>query len=175
MLHACFTPIHMCFVYTSLHFSMISGTNLLTRCNSASSLCFCCFCFSEKLYRKYSRNWTKQKPKSIFYRNEDEVRRGTKRRTRAPTPALGAAKPGPAPRHGVAPQAPNRPQSFAYLYIFSGKPWIPEPPSTKSSVAAAIAEPISGGSEALPGTLPKGEIIAGGIYIAMPASEVMRE
>ena len=31
------------------------------------------------------------------------------------------------------------------------------------------------GSEALPGTLPEGEIIAGGIYIAMPASEVMRE
>ena len=72
-------------------------------------------------------------------------------------------------------QAPNRPKSSAYLYIFSGKPWIPEPPSTKSSVAAAIAEPISGGSEALPGTLPEGEIIVGGIYIAMPASEVMRE
>ena len=45
----------------------------------------------------------------------------------------------------------------------------------ESSVAAAIAEPISGGSEALPGNLPKEEIIAGGIYIAMPASEVMRE
>ena len=36
---------------------------------------FYCFCISEKLYRKYYRNWTKQKPKSIFYRNEDEVRR----------------------------------------------------------------------------------------------------
>ena len=72
-------------------------------------------------------------------------------------------------------QAPHRPKSSAYLYIFSGKPWIPEPPSTKSSVAAAIAEPISGGSEALPGTLPEGEIIAGGIYIAMSASEVMCE
>ncbi|KAK1646564.1 hypothetical protein QYE76_064369 [Lolium multiflorum] len=42
--------------------------------------------------------------------------------------------------------------------------------------SAAIAEPMSGGgSEALPGTLSEGEIIAGGIYIAMPASEVMRE
>jgi hypothetical protein len=30
-------------------------------------------------------------------------------------------------------------------------------------------------SEALPGTLPDGEIITGGIYIAMPASEVMHE
>jgi hypothetical protein len=31
------------------------------------------------------------------------------------------------------------------------------------------------GSEALPGTLLEGEIIAGGIYIAMPTPEVMRE
>ena len=69
----------------------------------------------------------------------------------------------------------HRHRPSAYLFTISGKPWIPEPPSTKSSVAAAIAEPISGGSEALPGTLPEGEIIAGGIYIAMPASEVMRE
>ena len=45
----------------------------------------------------------------------------------------------------------------------------------KSSVAVAIAELISWGSEALPDTLPEGEIIAGGIYIVMPASEVMRE
>jgi hypothetical protein len=28
---------------------------------------FCCFCVSEKLYRKYSWNWTKQKPKFIFF------------------------------------------------------------------------------------------------------------
>ena len=64
---------------------------------------FCCFCISEKLYRKYSRNWMKQKPKSIFYRNEDEVRRGVKRRTRAPRPPLGAAWAWPAPRVGVGP------------------------------------------------------------------------
>jgi hypothetical protein len=56
-----------------------------------------------------------------------------------------------------------------------GKTLKPKPPSTKSSITAAIAEPISGGSETLPGTLPEGEIIAGGIYIVMPASEVMRE
>ena len=35
---------------------------------------FCCFCISEKLYRKYSRNWTKQKPKFLISRNEDGVR-----------------------------------------------------------------------------------------------------
>ena len=31
------------------------------------------------------------------------------------------------------------------------------------------------GSEALPGTLPERRIITGGLYIAMPASGVMRE
>jgi hypothetical protein len=28
---------------------------------------FHCFCVLEKLHRKYSRNWTKQKPKFIFF------------------------------------------------------------------------------------------------------------
>jgi hypothetical protein len=62
MLHACFYTICLVFCYTSWHFYTFSGTNLLTRCHSASSLCFCSFCVSEKLYRKYSQNWTKQKP-----------------------------------------------------------------------------------------------------------------
>ena len=34
---------------------------------------------------------------------------------------------------------------------------------------------VQEGPEALPGTLPEGEIITGGFYITMPASEVMRE
>src|SRR4051794_8889565 len=51
-----------------------SGTNLLTRCRSASS-CFLLFFVSEKLHRKYSRNWTKQKPKFLFHHNKDGVRR----------------------------------------------------------------------------------------------------
>jgi hypothetical protein len=36
---------------------------------------FCCFFVSEKLYRKYCHNWTKQKPKSIFLRHEQGVQR----------------------------------------------------------------------------------------------------
>jgi hypothetical protein len=45
MLHACFTPIALCFVYTSWHFYVFSRTNLLTRCHSVSScfLLFLCF------------------------------------------------------------------------------------------------------------------------------------
>jgi hypothetical protein len=32
---------------------------------------FCSFCVSEKLHRKYSRNWTKQKPKFLFFLTRD--------------------------------------------------------------------------------------------------------
>jgi hypothetical protein len=45
MLHACFTPFASCFVYTTWHFYAISGTNLLTRCHSASSLFSAIFVF----------------------------------------------------------------------------------------------------------------------------------
>jgi hypothetical protein len=34
---------------------------------------FCCFCVSEKLHRKYSWNWTKQKPKFLFFLTRDRV------------------------------------------------------------------------------------------------------
>jgi hypothetical protein len=45
MLHACFTPIALCFVYTLWHFYAFSGTNLLTRCHSASSYFLLFFLF----------------------------------------------------------------------------------------------------------------------------------
>jgi hypothetical protein len=47
MLHACFTPIALCFVYTSWHFYAFSGTNLLTRCHSASFLFSAVFVFQK--------------------------------------------------------------------------------------------------------------------------------
>jgi hypothetical protein len=36
---------------------------------------FCYFCVLEKLHRKYSRNWTKQKPNLLFFLKGHEVRR----------------------------------------------------------------------------------------------------
>jgi hypothetical protein len=47
MLHACFTPFASCFVYTLWHFYAIYGTNLLTRCHSASSLFSAVFVFQK--------------------------------------------------------------------------------------------------------------------------------
>jgi hypothetical protein len=47
MLHACFTPIALCFVYTLWRFYAFSRTNLLTRCHSASSLFSAVFVFQK--------------------------------------------------------------------------------------------------------------------------------
>ena len=47
MLHACFTPISVCFVYTSWHFYAFSGTNLLKSCHSANSLFSAVFVFQK--------------------------------------------------------------------------------------------------------------------------------
>ena len=44
MFHACFMTIPTCFIHTLCHIYAFSGTNLLTRCRSASS-CFAVFCF----------------------------------------------------------------------------------------------------------------------------------
>jgi hypothetical protein len=47
MLYACFIPIALCFEYTSWHFYVFSGTNLLMRCHSASSLFSVVFVFQK--------------------------------------------------------------------------------------------------------------------------------
>jgi hypothetical protein len=72
MLHACLCTICFVFYYTSWRFYVFSRTNLLTRCHSVSSrfLLFLCF---RKLHRKYSRNWTEQKPKFLFFLTRDGV------------------------------------------------------------------------------------------------------
>jgi hypothetical protein len=62
---------------------------------------FCCFCVSEVIHRKYSRNWAKQVPEVLFYpeasRDPKRSRRGA---TRAPHTWL--ARPRPWPHlHGV--------------------------------------------------------------------------
>jgi hypothetical protein len=47
LLHACFYTICLVFRYTSWHFYAFSGTNLLTRCHSASSLFSAIFVFQK--------------------------------------------------------------------------------------------------------------------------------
>ena len=47
MLHACFTPIYICLLYTLWHFYAFYGTNLLTSCHTASSLFSAVFVFQK--------------------------------------------------------------------------------------------------------------------------------
>src|SRR3954471_11329469 len=73
MFHACLVSTLLCFVYTLRCIYMFSGTNLLIRCHSASFL-FSSIFGSRKAENQYSRNWTGQKPKLIFYRGAHEAR-----------------------------------------------------------------------------------------------------
>ena len=92
MFHAFIIPIATCFIHTSWHFYAFSGTNLLTRCHSASSY-FLLFFVSEKLFCKYPRNWTKQIATFLFFstrsRSPKERRRGAPRRRPHPMARVG--------------------------------------------------------------------------------------
>jgi hypothetical protein len=58
---------------------------------------FCYFCISEKLHRKYSRNWTKQVRKLLFYLDEGRGPNGSRRGARG-WPHNKGARPSPWPR-----------------------------------------------------------------------------
>jgi hypothetical protein len=63
MLHACSYTICLVFCYTSWRFYAFSGTNLLTRCHSASSLFSAIFCFRKATQEIFSElDETKAKP-----------------------------------------------------------------------------------------------------------------
>src|SRR4051812_35894495 len=96
MLHACLLPTLLCFVYTLRCFYIFSGTNQLTNCHSASCL-FSSVFGSRKAENQYSRKWTGQKPKSIFYRGRHEVQRGDgdANQGRHTSPRRGWAHPAP--------------------------------------------------------------------------------
>jgi hypothetical protein len=66
MLHACFTPISLCFVYTLWHFYAFFGTNLLTRCHSAS-LCFLLFFYSRFLLKQIFSEFDETKSEVPIY------------------------------------------------------------------------------------------------------------
>jgi hypothetical protein len=125
---------------------------------------FYCFCVSEKLHRKYSRNWTKQKPDvQIFI----EASREPKRRRKGATgrPHHQGARPTPGPRRPVvwapwstsdaapSPIKTPRREKPKYPITFPETYRDPPPSSTRDRE----------GPEALPGTLPKRGIATGGL------------
>jgi hypothetical protein len=94
MLHACFYTICLVFRYTSWCFYAISGTNLLTRCHSASSLFSAVFVFQKSYTGNILGIGRNKFQKSYFSRKlpEDQKRAGggpeatLTRRGRGPAP-----------------------------------------------------------------------------------------
>jgi hypothetical protein len=98
MLHACFHTICLVFRYTSWRFYEISGTNLLTRCHSASSL-FSAICVFQKSYTGNILGIGRNKfQKSYFSWKLSENRRGDGVGPQEPqTPGQRGPGPGRAP------------------------------------------------------------------------------
>ena len=99
-------------------FHMISWTNLLTRA-TVPAACFLLFLVPGKSENEYSRNWTGQKPKCLFFRKSSSAKYETEKGQRPATPPGRAAQ--PAPCQGVvwSAQAPPLGLSFR-LYIALG-------------------------------------------------------
>ena len=78
MIHACFMPIATCFVYTLYHFYAFSGTNILTRCHSASS-CFLLFSRFRKVLKEIFSELDGTKSSSLIFQRTS---RGPKEKCR---------------------------------------------------------------------------------------------
>jgi hypothetical protein len=107
MLHACFTPIALCFVYTSWHFYVFFGTNLLTRCHSVSS-CFLLFLYFRKVIQEIFSELDETKPELPIFLTRRRSPKHIWRRARG-WPHHRVARVTPWPRHQVvwAPWTPS--------------------------------------------------------------------
>jgi hypothetical protein len=111
---------------------------------------FCCFYVSEKLHRKYSRNWTKQKPNLLIF---TEASRSPKRRRRGAMgwpyhrPPWSTSDAAPSPIKTPRREKPKDPINFPETHRD------PPPSSTRDRE----------GPEALPDTPPERGIAIGGL------------
>jgi hypothetical protein len=144
MLQACLYTICFVFCYTSWRFYAFSGTNLLTRCHSASSLFLLFLCFRKATQEIFSElDETKAQP-SIF--TEASRRPKMRRRGARSRPHPRVAWPTPGPRHqGVSRLGPP---SDATLSPISSPRW--EKPKGRiffpRNILQAAAVARSGGS-----------------------------
>src|SRR5215216_3016633 len=115
MFYAWFYPLSCVLFQLWCTFHMISWTNLLTRA-TVPAACFLLFLVPGKSENEYSRNWTGQKPKCLFFRkgSSARIRDGEGPGSHHTTWPRGQAW--PAPGGGVA--APGTPSAFPSAYIF---------------------------------------------------------
>jgi hypothetical protein len=163
MLHACFTPITLCFVYTSWHFYAFSRTNLLTRCHSAS-FCFLLFLYFRKVIQEIFLELDKTKAKVPIYLTRRRSPKGRRRPARR-RPHHRVARPHPWPRQALV-WAP-RPSSDNALPPINSL--LRENPKGRASIHEKYCKPSPlstrdrEGLDALPGTLPERGIITRGL------------
>jgi hypothetical protein len=154
MLHACFYTICLVFRYTSWHFYAFSGTNLLTRCHSASSLFSAVFVFRKSYIENILGIGRNKNRTSRYLTKLSEDRRGdgaepeggiTRRPMVCPTWSTSDAAPSPikTPRRENIKDPINFPETHR------------DPPSSSTQDRE--------GPEALPGTLPERRIATGGL------------
>jgi hypothetical protein len=146
MLHACLYTICFVFCYTSWRFYAFSGTNLLTRCHSASSLFSAVFVFQKSYTGNILIIGRNKSRTSYFYKSfaktEDETEgaRGQAHHM--------VARPSPWPRHHMV--RPGGPPPDAALSPIKSprrekpKGWIAFPRNILQ--ATAVVEARSGGS-----------------------------
>ncbi|KAK1618639.1 hypothetical protein QYE76_024156 [Lolium multiflorum] len=128
---------------------------------------------TEILVRKYSRNWTKSKPRGLFFHGASKTEEHTKWGHEVATPRGGAAR---GARAALWCGPPVWPPTLPFrLQIASvTKPQYREPRYGKPSRDAAAADPISGDpGDRLRHPAGEGESSPGGLYAAMVASGVM--
>jgi hypothetical protein len=109
--------------------------------------CFLLFCISEKLHRKYSQNWTKRKPKFLFFPTRDGVQSRDGGGARG-QPHHRVVRASLWPRHQVV-GPPGPPPDAALPPIYSSRRENPKDPINFPEnilQAAAIVDARSGGS-----------------------------
>src|SRR5215216_7600205 len=118
MFHAWFYPLSCVLFQLWSTFIMISWTNLLTRA-IVPTTCFLLFLVPEKSENEYSRNWTGQKPKCLFFwkGSSARIRDGEGPRSHHTTWPRDQAW--PAPGGGVA--APGTPSASPSAYILTSR------------------------------------------------------
>jgi hypothetical protein len=125
---------------------------------------FYCFCVLEKIHRKYSRNWTKQKPDVQIF---TEASREPKRRWRGATggPHHQGARPGAGPRPPmVSPTRATSDDAPSPIKIpRREKPKYPITFPEYIAIHRRRRPEDREGPEALPGTLSERGIVTGGL------------
>jgi len=165
MFHACFIPIATCFASTLYHFYTFFGTNLLTRCRSASS-CFLLFLYSRKASLEIFSELDENLRRPLFYQKTPGVRRRGEVEPRGPHTWARRGQ-GPTGAEGWCRLLVHRLATPFGLYI------APTPKTLKQSTispeefrsSAATKNPNSGDRSLCFGTLPGRGIAPGAISI----------